>query len=378
MDTDLTPIDKGRVPAVVTKALTVRFDYTTVGKEEKGKLIYLAGEIKKANSSHLRFGIAVGEAVAKAHALLACDGKDGQFSAWVEAECGFGRTTAYKYMQVWDAFNDCEVIDQFDLSALQTLSAPKAPEKARIEAVKLAKKGEHITNDRSKELCDQFREKPAPNPKNNGVVVHNVNNSTEPSASVSGTGNNPPSASPPSLPSEGTVNQTETGSQGDGDAGECPPGEHVWVEDSIGEACKVCRVSRVDVEPEAAAHVNEFLAMELEPAYDGFGDEVTGELRHVFQIVSEFKEKRQQLTNLKTWITQRLNHPGAAVLASGESRIKADIDNLDIELKFAVPYCECVYCKNKMPKLANCNACKGRGWITQEIYKQAPKELKRV
>lgn len=124
--------------------------------------------------------------------------------------------------------------------------------------------------------------------------------------------------------------------------------------------------------------VNEFLAMELAPAKDGFGDDVTGELRHVFQVCAEFKEKRQQLTNLKTWITQRMNHPGCAVLASGESRIKTDIDNLDSELKFATPYCVCVYCKNKMPKLANCNACKGRGWITQEIYKQAPKELKRA
>ena len=234
---------------MVSKALTVRFDYTTVGKEEKGKLIYLAGEIKKANSSHLKFGIAVGEAVAKAHALLACDGKDGQFSAWVEAECGFGRTTAYKYMQVWDAFNDCEVIDQFDLSALQTLSAPKAPEKARIEAVKLAKKGEHITNDRSKELCDQFREKPAPNPKNNGVVVHNVNNSNDHDASVTGTPSTS-KASPPVLPSVGTVNRTDEGSQGSGGAGECPKEDYgkcpncagtKWTEDiECGVVCSRC------------------------------------------------------------------------------------------------------------------------------------------
>lgn len=152
-------------------------------------------------------------------------------------------------------------------------------------------------------------------------------------------------------------------------AGECAKGgDHDRGDDGTCTKCKDPPVSTG----------NEFLDMELAPAVDAWGDEVTGELRHVFQVCAEFKEKRQQLTNLKTWITQRMNHPGCAVLASGESRIKTDIDNLDSELKFATPYCVCVYCKNKMPKLANCNACKGRGWITQEIYKQAPKELKRA
>jgi hypothetical protein len=56
-------------------------------------------------------------------------------------------------------------------------------------------------------------------------------------ASVTGTGTNPPSASPPSLPSVGTVNQTETGSQGDGDAGECIKGGGHTFEDG---ACSKC------------------------------------------------------------------------------------------------------------------------------------------
>lgn len=123
-----------------------------------------------------------------------------------------------------------------------------------------------------------------------------------------------------------------------------------------------------------------FNVAEFEPdeVTDAFGDDVVGDLRPAFMIRDEFKEKRQQLTNLKTWITQRVSHPGCAVLATAESRVKTDIDNLDRELKFAAPHCACVYCKNKMPKLANCNACKGRGWITEEIYKQAPKDLKRA
>jgi hypothetical protein len=52
-------------------------------------------------------------------------------------------------------------------------------------------------------------------------------------ASVTGTLATSSATSPPSLPSEGTVSQTEQGSQGDGDAGgECPHGgDHTWGED---------------------------------------------------------------------------------------------------------------------------------------------------
>lgn len=152
--------------------------------------------------------------------------------------------------------------------------------------------------------------------------------------------------------------------------------------DAVKAKAKEVKAAKKTPKPETKESGNEFLdnATKGVPSdvKDGHGDEVTGELRNVFEICHEFKEKRQALTNIKTWITQRLSHPGCAVLASGESRIKADIDNLDIELKFATPYCACVYCKNKMPKVANCTACKGRGWITQEIYKQAPKEMKRA
>lgn len=201
-------------------------------------------------------------------------------------------------------------------------------------------------------------------------------------ASVTG-GSEDRSAAPPSLPSVGTVNRTDEGSQGDGDAGECP---HGGPHDFLEGACIKCHEpdDAADEEPATVAGKVSggitFDPKELTPqsVKDGFGDEVTGELRAAFAIRAEFQEKRQQLTNLKTWITQRVSHPGCAVLKSGESRIKTDIDNLDTELKFATPHCECVYCKNKMPKVANCNACKGRGWITQEIYKQAPKELKRA
>lgn len=110
---------------------------------------------------------------------------------------------------------------------------------------------------------------------------------------------------------------------------------------------------------------------------DAFGSESPEELNLVFQIVEGFKAQRQKLSSIKTWITQNINHPGSVVLASAESRVKADIDQADSELKFAMPYCVCVYCSNKPAKRKDCNACKGLGWITEPVYQAAPKGMKR-
>lgn len=110
---------------------------------------------------------------------------------------------------------------------------------------------------------------------------------------------------------------------------------------------------------------------------DAFGDQAPAALRQVFELSEEFDAQRAKLSGIKSWITQRLGHPGAAVLIDAEQRIKTDIDQAAAELKFARPYCACVYCQNKAPKVANCTACNGRGWITEPIYKAAPKGLKR-
>lgn len=110
---------------------------------------------------------------------------------------------------------------------------------------------------------------------------------------------------------------------------------------------------------------------------DAFGTEAPDELRQVFEICEEFDAQRAKLTGIKSWMTQRVKHPGGALLAAAEQRIKTDIDHLDAELKFAKPYCVCVYCQNKSPKVANCSCCKGAGWMTEQLYKAAPKGLKR-
>lgn len=110
---------------------------------------------------------------------------------------------------------------------------------------------------------------------------------------------------------------------------------------------------------------------------DAFDKDAPDELKHVFELREGFEEQRNRLAAVQTWITQNENHPGAKHLQSAASRIRTDLKQASSELKFCAPHCVCVYCKNKPPKVANCNACKGLGWITEPIFNQAPEALKR-
>jgi hypothetical protein len=110
---------------------------------------------------------------------------------------------------------------------------------------------------------------------------------------------------------------------------------------------------------------------------DSLGIEVAGDLEEVFEIAHEFEEARNKLTAIKAWMTQRVKHAGGKWLESAQQRILTDLKQAGTEIKHAKPYCPCVYCQNKAPKVANCNACKGLGWITEPVYDAAPKGMKR-
>lgn len=225
---------------MVSKALTT-FDYEAVDGEAKGKLIYLAAEIKKTVSQHQKSGLAIGESVAQAHAILAGEGRDGQFANWVETECGFSRTTAYNYMWTWGRFAESQYIDRYEPAALYLLASPKVPVAAVKEAEKMASKGHLIRLEDAKELKEKHTVKQ--------TSVQPLNTSAKPQASATGTPATS-TASSPDLPSVGTVNRTESGSQGSGDAGECPKEDYgkcpncagtKWTEDiEFGVVCSRC------------------------------------------------------------------------------------------------------------------------------------------
>lgn len=114
-----------------------------------------------------------------------------------------------------------------------------------------------------------------------------------------------------------------------------------------------------------------------EEVLDGLGQPVPDGLLDVFRVAPEFAERRNSLVQMKKWINQRRNHPAGVVLDSAYQQILADLNNLDAQLRFAQPHAVCPYCRNELPKLANCTACKGSGWVSEDTYKQAPKGMKR-
>lgn len=213
----------------MTKALTTGFDYSAVEKEAKGKLIVLAGQVKRGKANYAKSVLELGCAVHEAHELLAGTGRDGKFKQWVEAECGLEQRTAYNYLYAFEAFNKIETVSSFSAGAMYALSAPACPVKARKEAIKRAEKGERISKVIADDIIESFTVEPE--------EVSNVGHLSD-SASVTGTAAKSNGA-PPDLPSVGTVNRTESGSQDSGDAGECPRGgSHDRGDDGTCTKCK--------------------------------------------------------------------------------------------------------------------------------------------
>lgn len=143
----------------MSKELTVpTFDYATVDKDVKGKLLSLVRDITREKQKHSDSGMEIGKAIASAHELLAGDGRDGTFSKWIASECGFSRQTAYNYLNVWKRFNKCKTILHFSDAALYALAAPSAPPQAIKAAEKMAENGHKICLHTAKALLKKHKE----------------------------------------------------------------------------------------------------------------------------------------------------------------------------------------------------------------------------
>lgn len=198
------------------------FDYSALDADTKGKLIYLAGQFNRTMGEHKKSWLELGEAVSEAHGLFAGNGREGQFTKWVESELSVSKKTAYRYKLAWDRFgNKRDTLSHFSTEAIYILAATTAPDKAVSEALKLAAKGARV----NKTVADELIEK------------HTVDDTPNTTTRRASGGASLSAPSPKALPSEGTVNQAEQGSQGTGGAagvdsepvGDCPKGgDHDW------------------------------------------------------------------------------------------------------------------------------------------------------
>jgi hypothetical protein len=132
------------------------FDYSKVEPETKGKLVSLAGQIKRGREHYNKSVFELGESIATAQDLLA-NNKNGTFGKWVDSEAGLEETTARNYMNAWKAFRYSANIAGYAPSAMYLLAAPEAPKEAIKEAEKLASKGSHISVKLAKQILGKIK-----------------------------------------------------------------------------------------------------------------------------------------------------------------------------------------------------------------------------
>jgi len=108
-----------------------------------------------------------------------------------------------------------------------------------------------------------------------------------------------------------------------------------------------------------------------EPVTDQVGQVVEGKVAEAFRRRSEVTDLMRKVSEVKTAVLKALDagDPLFADILGG--RFRADCENVRRQLKAALPYAACPYCR-----AAGCKVCHGRGWVGKLTYDAAPKELK--
>lgn len=113
-----------------------------------------------------------------------------------------------------------------------------------------------------------------------------------------------------------------------------------------------------------------------EEVKDALGNAVPGDLLPVFRLADEFTEQMKCLSAVKAWVNRIVDLPGGKFLSGVASACKTDIDNARAAIKHCKPHTVCPRCKSKLPKVANCEACRHTGFVTAEVLDRIPKDLR--
>ena len=130
------------------------FDYELVSKDEAGKLQCLAREIARGRQKAADAIIETGESLAAAQDVLSHH-RSGTFQKWVDAECVFSVSTAYRYMDAYREFGNCATVGQIELSAMYVLAKNGT---AKNKALKLLSKGIAVTQSLAKKLVKEVKD----------------------------------------------------------------------------------------------------------------------------------------------------------------------------------------------------------------------------
>lgn len=107
------------------------------------------------------------------------------------------------------------------------------------------------------------------------------------------------------------------------------------------------------------------------PLTDDEGQVVPKSLAEIFGRAAEFEQHARTLAMVQKWAND-IASDECAMWFHVQSFV-ADLNNAKQALRFNKPYAVCPYCQAKK---RNCEACKGKGFVSKGIYKAAPSELR--
>jgi len=104
---------------------------------------------------------------------------------------------------------------------------------------------------------------------------------------------------------------------------------------------------------------------------DALGRPVEGQVAEAFRRRSEMADLMHLVSKVKSTVLRAIDagDPLYADILAG--RFQADCKNVYRQLRAALPYAACPYCR-----AAGCKVCHGRGWVGRFTWNAAPKELK--
>jgi DNA modification methylase len=134
------------------ETLVTHFDYEVLNPQQRILVEQWTVEIREQLRRTAQDIWEIGQRLAEVRLQL----RHGQFDAWLKAEFGWSRRTAYNFINVYETFGNRANLAQIDIatSALYLLAAPSTPDKVRDKYIEEAKTGKRITH---KELVQDIK-----------------------------------------------------------------------------------------------------------------------------------------------------------------------------------------------------------------------------
>lgn len=228
------------------------FDYDGLDKETRGKLVALAGQVRRSTKGHIEHALQMGEAVHEAHGLLSKAGCESKFGQWVEQECGFGKQTAYNYLNAFLRFGgQSSKLGQFTSEAIYLLSCDGVPDSVVKATLALADK-QRVTMDVAQATLDRFRTISAKGkpggvrassssaPASSGPAAGEAADSSGEDASTEASGTKSQEHDP-RPPRNGKARPGDSRKPEAQDYGKCPNcASTKWTADEFGASCAKC------------------------------------------------------------------------------------------------------------------------------------------